>query len=111
MDIKDFVESTLVQIVNGVNNANEKLKDTGAIISSKNVRPFGNDTTYNTDTCNLVNLIEFDIAVTVNEKDTANGGIGLKIAGLSIGGGVQNENANQSVNKIKFSIPLTFQPK
>lgn len=108
MDIKDFVENTLLQIVQGVNSANEKLKDTGAIISSKNVRPLREGTTYNSSTSDLVNLIEFDIAVTVNEKDTANGGMGIKIAGISIGGGLQNETANQSISKIKFSIPLTL---
>jgi hypothetical protein len=108
MDIKDFVENTLLQIVQEVNSANEKLKDTGAIISSKNVRPLREGTTYNSSTYDLVNLIEFDIAVTVNEKDTANGGMGIKIAGISIGGRLQNETANQSINKIKFSIPLTL---
>jgi len=111
MDIKDFIENTLVQIVQGVNNANEKLKDTGSIISSKNVRPLRDGTTYNTETGDLVNLIEFDIAVTVNERDTANGGMGIKIAGINIGGNLQNENANQSINKIKFSIPLTFKAR
>ena len=108
MDIKDFVENTLLQIVQGVNSANEKLKDTGAIVSSKNVIPLREGTTYNTSTGDLVNLIEFNIAVTVNEKDTANGGMGIKIAGINIGGGLQSELANQSISKIKFSIPLTL---
>lgn len=68
-------------------------------------------TTYNTVTEDLVNLIEFDIAVTVNEEDASNSGMGTKITGINTGGGLQNENANQSVNKIKFSIPLTLQSK
>lgn len=108
MDIKDFVENTLLQIVQGVNSANEQLKDSGAIISSKDVRPLREGTTYNTRTGDLVNLIEFDIAVTVNEKDTANGGAGIKIVGISIGGSLQNETSNQSISRIKFSIPLTL---
>jgi hypothetical protein len=111
MDVKDFVENTLVQIVEGVNSANSKLKETGAIISPKNVSPIRDGTTYNTATGQLVNLIEFDVAVTVNEKDTAGGGGGIKIAGISIGGQLQNETANQSVSRIKFSVPLTLPAK
>ena len=108
MDIKDFVENTLLQIVNGVNDANKKLIDTGAIISSKDIRPMREGTTLNTKTGDLVNLIEFDIAVTVNEKDTANGGAGIKIVGFNVGGTLQNEITNQSISRIKFSIPLTL---
>jgi hypothetical protein len=75
MDVKEFIESTLVQIVEGINNANEKLKDTGAVISSKNVRPTENGaTTINVNTGDLVNFIDYDVAVTVKEKNRANGG-------------------------------------
>lgn len=111
MDIREFIINTLVQIVQGVDDANEKLKETGSFISSKNIRPLRDGTTYNTETYDLVNLIEFDIAVTVNEKDSTNGGMGIKIASFNIGGGLQNENSNQAINKIKFNIPLTLKSK
>ncbi len=111
MDIKDFIENSLLQIVEGVNNANEKIKNFGALISSKNVRPLREGTTFNTNTGDLVNLIEFDIGVTVNEKDTTSGGAGIKIAGLNIGGDLQNESVNQRISRIKFSIPLTLPSK
>ncbi len=110
MDIKDFVENTLVQIVEGINNANEKLKDQGAKITSKDVRALREGTTLNSRTGDLVNLIDFDVAVTVNEKDTADGGAGIKIAGINIGGKLQNETSNQSISRIKFSIPLSLTP-
>jgi len=111
MDIKDFIETSLTQIVEGVNSANTKLKETGAIISSKNVRALREGTTLNSITGDLVNLIEFDVAVTVNEIDTANGGVGIKIAGINIGGKLQNESANQTISRIKFSLPLTLPSK
>lgn len=108
MNVKDFIENALVQIVEGVNNANTAIKNSGAMISSKDVRPLRDGTTYNTTTGNLVNLVEFDIAVTVNETDKSDGNAGIKVVGLSIGGGLQKENTNQTVSKIKFSVPLTF---
>jgi len=111
MDIKEFVGSTLVQIIEGINEANEKLKNTGAVISSKDVLPIREGTTRNIATGNLVNLIDFDVAVIVNEKDIANGGAGINIAGIQIGGTLQNETVNQSVSRIKFSIPLTIPAK
>jgi hypothetical protein len=108
MDIKTFVETSLTQIVEGVNNANTALSDQGAYVSSKNVRPLREGTTYNSSTGDLVNLIEFDIAVTVNEKDASEGGASIKVAGINIGGGLQKENTNQTVSRIKFNVPLTF---
>src|SRR5688572_26901733 len=106
MDIKEFVRNTLVQIVQGVNSANEEIKDAGAKISSKDIGAIREGLTFNKSTGDLVNLIEFDIAVTVNEKDIANGGGGIKVAGLiNMGGSMQNENSNQSVSRIKFSVP------
>lgn len=109
MDIKEFIENTLVQIVQGVNCANGKLMDTGAKISSKDIGAIREGTTFNKQTGDLVNLIEFDVAVTVSERDIANGGAGIKIAGfINIGGDLQNENANQSVSRIKFSVPLSL---
>ena len=111
MDVKEFVESTLVQIVEGISNANEKLKGSGAIVSSKHVMPVRDGSTRNEKTGDLVNLIDFDVAVTVNEKDTADGGAGIEIAGIQIGGRLQNATENQSVSRIKFSIPLTIPAK
>lgn len=108
MNIKDFVETTIVQIVEGVNSANVKLKDLGAIVTSKDVRPLREGTTYNTTTGDLVNLIDFDVAITINEKDTTGGGAGIRIAGINIGGELKNEVNNQSLSRIKFSIPLTL---
>ena len=67
-------------------------------------------TTYNHETGHLVNLVEFDIAATVNEKDTADGKAGISIAGFNLAGGKQNETINQTVSQIKFSVPVTFGP-
>lgn len=108
MEIKDFIEVSLVQIVEGVNQAKAKLLSTGATISSKDVRPLRDGTTYNHATGNLVNIVEFDVAVTVNEKDTTGGKAGVNVVGLNIGGGMQVENTNQKVSRIKFTIPLTL---
>jgi len=110
MDVKEFIESSLIQIIEGINGAKDKLKGSDVLISSKDVRPLREGTTVNHQTGNLVNLIEFDMAVTVNEKDTSGGKAGINIVGLNIGGGLQNEVSNQTVSRIKFSVPVTFAP-
>ena len=43
MDLKEFIELTLIQIVDGVQDANKKVTESGARISSKNVRTFYED--------------------------------------------------------------------
>jgi hypothetical protein len=108
MDIKDFVENSLIQIVEGVVNANTKLKEMGAKVSSKDIRPLRESTTYNQVTNQVVNLVDFDLALTVSDKDSSGIGGGIKITSFTIGGQSQNESTKQTVSRIKFSIPLTL---
>jgi hypothetical protein len=106
MDLKEFIELTLIQIVDGVQDANKKVTESGARISSKNVRPTKESQFFNFVESKLVNNIEFDVAVTTTENDNANGCAGIKIAGINIGGGIENQTSNQTVSRIKFNIPL-----
>ena len=108
MEINTFIESVLIQIVEGTKNANQIIINSGATISSKDVRPLRDSTTYNFTNNKLVNLIEFDIALTVIENDKKNGTGGIKIAGIQFGAGIESETNNQIISRIKFSLPLTL---
>ncbi len=109
MELKDFVEETLLQIIQGVKSAQEKgLKD-GAIISpgyidTKNQRSTYNGTEY------TINEVEFEVELTVTEGKENKKGIGVAFGSFAIGGQNKSDANNTSLTKIKFSVPVGLPP-
>lgn len=102
MDLKNFTKQALIDIVQGANEANEEfLRNDKAIIEST----FCNS---GMTSANIVR-VEFDVAVTTTENNKSEGGGKLNVANLiSVGGGLESSNSNQSVSRIKYSIPVTL---
>ena len=111
MELKQFVTETLRQILEGVaetENVEEAPKPgrvnpplstpDGTLESWK--QPV---TTYGQP----VYLVEFDIAVTVDERADAKAG--LKVLGIGIGGELAERS--ETVNRIKFSVPVEYPRK
>lgn len=113
MDIQEFVENTLVQIIKGVEDARKKL---GPVVGdninpwiqkSNSVGPKGAN--YVAHSAQLVHMVDFDIAVTADSTSDAGGKVGLKIAGIGeIGGGGISVNRDTVVSRVKFQVPITF---
>ena len=96
MDLKEFTKQTLVQIVEGAMEANEVLVDTGARVVS--------EAPNNAKNCiirreGMINVIEvdFDVAISATESEGANGG-----------GGVENKSENQTISRVKYTLPLVL---
>lgn len=110
MDLKEFTKETLLQIVQGVNEANEILTENNAYVTrdiekSSTGHSFVDRQGRYTHAIN----IDFDVAVTATETDEKKGGGGIKVvqffqAGLETSKSVEN----QSVSRIKYSIPLVL---
>jgi len=99
MELKDFIKNTLVEIVNGVKEAQEATKALGATVSPE---IDGQATTVSAEN---VRSVEFNVAVTAT--DEANAGAGIKVASIfNVGGGVKE--INTSVSTISFKIPIVL---
>ena len=115
--LEDFIADSLTQIANGVKKAQEDTKNTGAVISPKmrqtrdsksigEVEGLGGQPCYK---------VEFDIAVTANEKSKTTGGIGVAVGVIALGSKGESNDELKNTSKIQFSIPivlpqLTFNP-
>ena len=108
MTLEEFISETLKQIINGVKTAQEFSNNMGASINPPNI-------TFRTDqglkywdkkTGSPVENIEFDIALTTVEGSSAKGGLGIFVGAAGVGAQGQSNSSNQTVNKIKFSVPL-----
>lgn len=100
MELKKFIATTLGEIQEGVQLAiiqTSKNGVTGAI------NPDFTETARNSE---LIQNINFDIAVTVADNETGDLNAGIKVVGLSIGGKESVSSSSSKVSRIQFSIPV-----
>lgn len=103
IDLQKFISETLVQIINGVTDAQEKAKQKGAYV---NTSEKSDAASYTWATTPTPRLIEFDIAVTTTESQNSQSGVGIFVAAVGLGGQTNEENAGSQISRIKFSIPV-----
>jgi len=112
MNLKDFVEETINQIASGVVAAQKHATGTesGVIINPKGTTTStrGQLILSNDKTARSVQEIDFDVAVTVSDGTTTRGGIGVFVGPVGLGAQGKSEATNQSVSRIKFSVPIMF---
>ena len=114
MNIQDFIRASIVQIANGVREANQELKENGAIVNPQNLVPnngssphygFISDTK---EIARMVESIEFDIAVTTTESTEAGGGLSISVAAVGMNLGGRGSDSNTSISRLKFRLPIAW---
>lgn len=117
MKLDEFIEISLVQIIEGVKKAQKATKEPNRSGSEANhINP---DIMYSADSApkgkyyasvdrNLVHFVDFDVAVTTDTSSKVKGGAGIQVVGIGLGGGVQETNQNSVVSRIKFQVPISL---
>lgn len=115
MNLQDFVKTTLVEIINGVKNAREELKDPSkedSLISpvmsgiDGDRQPKGKH--YIIDMESLVHMVDFDVAVTTTETDSVEGKAGISVMGMGFGAQGGTSSQDTSVSRIRFEVPVVY---
>lgn len=107
MELQEFITETLTQIVNGVVEAQNNLKDTGSVINPK-----VDTERYTTDKgqrhgLKTVQKIKMNVVLSVTEKEGSKKGIGVARV---INAGINSEtiDENRKVTSVEFEIPVVF---
>jgi hypothetical protein len=108
--LQDFISETLREILAGIREAQAfSAANGGAVMPAK--------VTFRTDQGlpmwdktdgTPVQMIEFDVAVTTAEGTATKGGVGVFVGAVGLGSQGQSNASNQSVSRIKFSVPVIF---
>jgi hypothetical protein len=108
MDLRDFVDETLKQIIDGVRSAQKYGADCGARVNPKNLMLKGSEGAHLMDrkTEEIAQQIEFDVAVTALEGKQTKGGIGVVVGPVALGSQGKSDASNTTVSRIRFSVPL-----
>jgi hypothetical protein len=108
MNIEDFVRETLVQITNGVVQAQQHLDKTGAMVNP-HMSTISKEHSIGQAMMRageVVGLVEFDVAVHATEGKETKGGIGVVAGVITLGSAGKSDTSSGSESRIKFSIPL-----
>lgn len=100
MELKEFISSSLTQIMEAVQEAQvnwEQSSGKGAI------NPAWDGTQRLRD---HTQLVEFDVAVTTEQTKSGKGQAGIKIFSASIGADGEMASGHSSVSRIKFALPI-----
>ncbi len=115
MELKEFMTRALVQLIEGVRDAQSKAKDLDGRVNPRipenlvKEKPLDSRILVLGGTHNSqVFFVEFDIAVTVAEGEGVKGGAGISIAAVRFGADAQATSSNIQENRIKFVIPIDF---
>ena len=115
MNLQDFVESSLKEIIAGVSRAQEHARTVNkeALINPRVMYgadngPKGKHYATPGD-WNLVQFVEFDVAVTADSASETKGSGGIKVYGLlSADGGASVVDKSSVVSRLKFTVPLAL---
>jgi len=112
MELKEFVKKTLTQIAAGVEESLESVRDSGGYVNpaTRTNTKISNNTHFaSMPNGSNVFLIDFDVAITVDDKAGTGAEAKLKVASfLSLGVGGDSENKSSSTNRISFQVPLAL---
>lgn len=108
MELQDFIKQSIVQIVNGVFEAQKEVADKGASVNPSGLHLKGDQIKGHavTNDGNVTQHIEFDVAVTTTEGTGTKGGIGVVAGVLALGAQGQSSESTQAVSRLKFTIPI-----
>ena len=107
MDVKEFVARSLTEILEGVKQAQEGedgMLVNAAVNHGRGHLPLGGHLFEGQ--FGVFTRIDFDLAVTVDTKDSSGGEGKLVIFGSSLGGKGEHVDAVKSVSRIAFSVPI-----
>lgn len=109
MELKDFVKNTISEISLAILESQEELQAKGVIVNPEKVEVGHNgEKVLRSDGWRYVQNIEFDISITVDDKEETGAKGGIKVMGVELGAGAKSQNSLQQLNKIKFNLPVAF---
>lgn len=109
MELQEFVKETLLQITIGVKEAQEAVKEYGAVVNPKQYKSTSDATNARVkNEYYPVQNINFEVALTSSTGEESKSGIGVLLGSFNIGANKNDESKSVAVTSIKFNIPLVL---
>lgn len=102
MDLKEFIKTTLVDIKNGISEANKELAKSEGKEMGKDANAYFAIFPHNSE--KKEGYVAFDVALTISQESKSSGGGKIKIAVAGLGGEISDASTQEHVSRIKFNI-------
>lgn len=100
MQLDEFVKVTLMQVVKGVNDAQQEAEKLGAVVNPRPKEGWGD---------RRETSVSFDVALTVSDTSAGEVGGKLTVASmLSLGGKTTETDLRQETSRIQFEVTLAL---
>lgn len=114
MKLRDFVSTTLLDIVQGVEQAQAELVRSKAEVNPRLNKIFpiagtGSNTNQGlgwTENNALVSVVQFNVVVTTEEKKSTEGTIGAVVVAFGLSARGSSAKAESEMTRIQFSVPV-----
>lgn len=107
MNVSEFIEDTVSQVLDSVMNLNQKYSDKDASVAR-----LGSYNYKGTWSDNYITEIDFDIALEVSNEKEKNHGARVNVASILNVAGDSVKNAKESAtSRVRFSLPIKFPSK
>lgn len=108
MELKDFISDVLASIVYGVEQAQEQIKNSKAIINPRGTQ--GLIAIENSKPPPDLTIVEFEVSVQATTARNGGGGVAVKVAVVEVSGQGKTETTDSENSRLKFSIPVLLPP-
>ena len=113
MELNDFITKTLVEIVRGIEQAQEELQSSNTRVNPRLQKLFANAQTGGSsvglgwaDNGHVVAVVLFDVGLAVEEGKNTKGGIGVAAGIFSLAAQGASGKAQTASTRVQFSVPI-----
>jgi len=111
MELKNFISQSILEIFEGVKQAQNQTKKLNGLIAPKKLRISAKEIPNHQSIIGYMHQtpvisVDFDISVTTQDLTKEKAGAGIFIAAFGLGGQIGSETLNNQLNKLRFSIPV-----
>lgn len=115
MELKEFIKQSITQISEALIETNDELQAKGVVVNPGGVQvnsdtsqAYGRTSILSKHQNEVVQKIDFDIAVTVQDEQKAGAGAKISVLSLKLGADGSVNYSNKSESRIKFIVPIIY---
>ena len=110
MNLSEFIAETLLQVVEGVKDAQARTSSNGARVNPHLTTSAEHAVKQNILIASgeAAQLVQFDVALTATEGTETKGGIGVVAGIFNLGSAGLSQAASSTISRVKFVVPLVL---
>ena len=111
IELRKFISQALIEIAGGVKDAQATVAEMRGEVAPHDMDDSGHERAAGRARFSLnrpVQIVEFDVAVTVTDETGGKAGLGVMGGFVTLGASGTTMDSSQVVNRIKFTVPMVL---